>query len=38
MTSRSDVRWFGEIRLGDVGLVGGKTASLGELYGTLRPA
>src|ERR1700744_2109468 len=26
------VRWFEDIRLGDVPLVGGKTASLGELY------
>jgi pyruvate, water dikinase len=29
------VRWFNKIRLADVGLVGGKTASLGELYGVL---
>jgi pyruvate, water dikinase len=29
------VRWFGDIRLDDVALVGGKTASLGELYSTL---
>ena len=29
------VRWFGNIRLDDVALVGGKTASLGELYSTL---
>jgi hypothetical protein len=26
------VRWFSDIRLGDVATVGGKTASLGELY------
>jgi pyruvate,water dikinase len=26
------IRWFGDIRLEDVPLVGGKTASLGELY------
>ena len=26
------VRWFEDIRLGDVSFVGGKTASLGELY------
>jgi pyruvate,water dikinase len=32
------VRWFRDIRLSDVGLVGGKTASLGELYGELRSA
>ncbi len=29
------VRWFGDIRLDDVASVGGKTASLGELYSTL---
>ena len=29
------VRWFSTIRLGDVPLVGGKTASLGEMYSTL---
>jgi pyruvate, water dikinase len=29
------VRWFGEIRLDDVSLVGGKNASLGELYSAL---
>ncbi len=28
-------RWFAEVRLGDVPLVGGKNASLGELYGEL---
>lgn len=28
----SDVRWFAELGLQDVPLVGGKTASLGELY------
>jgi pyruvate,water dikinase len=33
MTSASDyIRWFGNIRLEDVPLVGGKNASLGELY------
>ncbi len=35
MATQSFVRWFKDIRLGDVGLVGGKTASLGELYGAL---
>ncbi len=30
-------RWFKDIRLEDVPLVGGKTASLGELYSTLSP-
>ncbi|MFN3657739.1 MAG: phosphoenolpyruvate synthase [Pseudolabrys sp.] len=29
------VRWFSDIRIGDVGLVGGKNASLGELYASL---
>jgi pyruvate,water dikinase len=29
------IKPFLEIRLDDVGLVGGKTASLGELYSTL---
>jgi pyruvate, water dikinase len=29
------VRWFKDLRLGDVPIVGGKTASLGELYGAL---
>ncbi len=37
--SRSDLpdyaRWFADIRLSDVGLVGGKNASLGELYSVL---
>ena len=32
------IKWFREIRLGDVPLVGGKTASLGELYGELGAA
>ena len=31
------IRWFREIGLGDVALVGGKTASLGELYNRLTP-
>jgi pyruvate,water dikinase len=29
------VRWFSDVRLDDIALVGGKTASLGELYSTL---
>jgi pyruvate,water dikinase len=37
MTSSGYVRWFKDIRLDDVPLVGGKTASLGELYGALSP-
>jgi pyruvate,water dikinase len=32
------IRWFREIRLADLGLVGGKYASLGELYGELGEA
>jgi pyruvate,water dikinase len=35
MTSPSYIRWFGEIGLNDVLSVGGKTASLGELYSAL---
>ena len=35
--SGSYVRWFKDIRLEDVSLVGGKTASLGELYSALSP-
>jgi pyruvate,water dikinase len=31
----SKICWFRDIRLGDVSLVGGKTASLGELYSVL---
>ena len=37
MKSAGYVRWFKDIRLDDVPLVGGKTASLGELYGALSP-
>ncbi|MCW3476409.1 phosphoenolpyruvate synthase [Rhodovastum sp. RN2-1] len=35
MTSDDYVRWFKDIRNSDVALVGGKNASLGELYSTL---
>ena len=35
---REYIRWFRDIRLADVGLVGGKTASLGELCGELGAA
>ena len=35
MSAQKYVRWFHEIRLEDVPLVGGKNASLGELYSTL---
>src|SRR5438128_10135252 len=31
------VRWFAEVGLGDVGLVGGKVASLGEMIRELEP-
>jgi pyruvate,water dikinase len=37
MASQSHIRWFRDIRLGDVAAVGGKTASLGELYAVLAP-
>jgi pyruvate, water dikinase len=35
MQTESRVRWFSDIRLRDVPAVGGKTASLGELYSLL---
>jgi pyruvate,water dikinase len=35
MSINDYVCWFSAIRLGDVGLVGGKNASLGELYSSL---
>jgi pyruvate,water dikinase len=35
MASQSRIRWFRDIRLGDIATVGGKTASLGELYSVL---
>ena len=31
------VRWFGEVGLSDVGLVGGKNSSLGEMIHALSP-
>jgi pyruvate,water dikinase len=37
MASQSHIRWFRDIRLRDVAAVGGKTASLGELYSALAP-
>lgn len=37
MKDSEDVRWFADIGLGDVAIVGGKTASLGELYNKLTP-
>ena len=35
MAAAGNVRWFSDIRLHDVASVGGKNASLGELYSTL---
>jgi len=35
MQAQDYIRWFDSIRLGDVAVVGGKNASLGELYGEL---
>jgi pyruvate,water dikinase len=35
VTAVTNIRWFRDIRLDDVGLVGGKNASLGELYSVL---
>ncbi|MDD5569411.1 MAG: phosphoenolpyruvate synthase [Candidatus Pacebacteria bacterium] len=37
MDKKSNVLWFSEIRKEDVGLVGGKNASLGEMYSQLVP-
>jgi pyruvate, water dikinase len=34
-TASGNIRWFCDIRLADVGLVGGKNASLGELFSVL---
>jgi pyruvate,water dikinase len=38
LTPSPYIRWLRDIRLADVALVGGKTASLGELYGELGAA
>lgn len=38
MAAQTYVRWFRDIRLADVPLVGGKNASLGELYSNLTGA
>jgi pyruvate,water dikinase len=38
MSETGFIKWLREIRLGDVPRVGGKTASLGELYGELGAA
>jgi pyruvate,water dikinase len=37
MSSQSYIRWFDQLGMGDVALVGGKTASLGEMYTALAP-
>ena len=37
MAAPTYVRWFADLGLGDVPIVGGKNASLGELYRVLRP-
>lgn len=37
MVTQSFVRWFAELSMKDVPLIGGKTASLGELYTALTP-
>ena len=37
MTASGYIRWFKDLRIEDVPLVGGKTASLGELYSALAP-
>ena len=35
MSTHTDIRWFNDIRLNDIASVGGKNASLGELYSVL---
>ncbi|MCX6782340.1 MAG: phosphoenolpyruvate synthase [Candidatus Magasanikbacteria bacterium] len=35
MQERKYIRWFGELKIKDIPLVGGKNASLGEMYSTL---
>ena len=35
MTAVTNIRWFRDIGLDDVAVVGGKNASLGELYSVL---
>ena len=37
MNANPYVRWFKDLRVGDVALVGGKNSSLGELYSTFPP-
>ncbi len=36
-TSTDFIRWFDQIGIGDVAVVGGKNASLGEMYRELTP-
>ena len=35
MNDKDYIRWFSDLGVGDVAMVGGKTASLGELYSAL---
>ena len=35
MNDKGYIRWFDDLGVADVALVGGKTASLGELYSAL---
>lgn len=37
MNSFADVRWFSDLRSGDIARVGGKNSALGELYSLLSP-
>ena len=37
MTAPRFIRWFSEVGIGDVALVDGKSASLGEMYRELTP-
>jgi hypothetical protein len=37
MTSVMNIRWFREIGVSDIALVGGKNSSLGEMYRELTP-
>src|SRR5579871_751555 len=37
MTASNYIRWFKSLGIGDIALVGGKTASLGEMFGALTP-
>lgn len=37
MTDPRYIRWFADLSMSDVAVVGGKTASLGEMVGRLAP-